>query len=754
MSHHRCHDRHPIFMMIYVLLITCLIATLPLSAVPRQIVQQIIAQIDNTRLDNYVKELSGVVPVSINGTVYTISTRCTGFPGNALTQEYLKMKLAEFGLTAQEQAIGSTGTKNIFAEILGTQYPQQRYIICAHFDDRPYADPAPGADDNASGVAATLEAARILTGYSLPYTVVFGFWNYEEGGLFGSQAYAAMAKSRGDQILAVINIDMIGWDGNGDRRYNAFTNGEAASTAICMRLNQVATDYQLNVNQLLVTDARACSDHYSFWQQGYPAMLLIEDYYLRADFNPYYHTAQDRFSVMHLDYFHTMSKLAIATLADYVTDVPMYQYAQVWPGDADYNGMVTEADLEKISAYWGETGPARVDATVQWIGQTAALWSTAAACFADADGNGFINEKDVLPIGLNWGKNHGLFNQQFLPLRKDQRAIPVLFPHPENPGGIPLDAGAEWTLLIDAGDAIDPVQNLFGCAFVLDYSLCADKIEAVAESATDLLGTDLVFFARPDNAAGQLALAVSMKSGQTPFSGYGVLIQVTFRNKTQLSGYNDIHLATQNAYANDDLGNPVPIRGTGYALSVDLASFEAHMENRNVVLTWKTLREEGVYGFIIERRRESEAAWRNIDWVPAVGAAHQYEYKDAVDFSGFYDYRLKMLDLNGDYTYSHDISIIVTIPMELVLYQNYPNPFNPTTTISFTLTEADFATLKIHDVWGRNVRTLLATHCSSGFHQLEWDGRDDSGQMAPAGVYFYILESRGQRVMKRMTLVK
>jgi Zn-dependent M28 family amino/carboxypeptidase len=106
--------------------------------------------------------------------------------------------------------------KNAYAIKIGTKYPNQKFIICGHFDDMPSGALAPGADDNASGTSAVLEAARILAPLQLEYTVIFIAFDEEERGLIGSHAYADSSFNRGDSILFVFNYDMIAWDGNND----------------------------------------------------------------------------------------------------------------------------------------------------------------------------------------------------------------------------------------------------------------------------------------------------------------------------------------------------------------------------------------------------------------------------------------------------------------------------------------------------------------------------------------------------------
>ncbi|RMI09492.1 MAG: T9SS C-terminal target domain-containing protein [Calditrichaeota bacterium] len=89
------------------------------------------------------------------------------------------------------------------------------------------------------------------------------------------------------------------------------------------------------------------------------------------------------------------------------------------------------------------------------------------------------------------------------------------------------------------------------------------------------------------------------------------------------------------------------------------------------------------------------------------------------------------------------------------LEQNYPNPFNPSTTIAFSLPHASRITLQVFDITGRKIRTLMSGQLPAGTHQVEWDGRDDAGQLVGSGVYFYQLQTgEGFTQVKRMVLLK
>ena len=93
---------------------------------------------------------------------------------------------------------------------------------------------APGADDNASGTAAVIEAARIFSQYDFPFTIIYALWDEEEQGLIGSEYYATQAANAGDSILGVINLDMIGYDGNGDGNADVH-NSSVANTSSTQR---------------------------------------------------------------------------------------------------------------------------------------------------------------------------------------------------------------------------------------------------------------------------------------------------------------------------------------------------------------------------------------------------------------------------------------------------------------------------------------------------------------------------------------
>nr|MBC7245979.1 M20/M25/M40 family metallo-hydrolase [Chloroflexota bacterium] len=207
---------------------------------------------------------------------------------------------------------------NVVAELAGVGPASDHiYILCAHYDSTsndPYRA-APGADDNASGSAAVLEAARVLSQYSFSHTLRFIHFAGEEQGLIGSAHYAAQAAQRGDDIVGVINLDMIAYESvpPNDHIVEIHAGTNPASIALADALIVSIAKYGLLLRpEKIIVGATGRSDHASFWNYGYPAILGIEDF---QDFNPNYHSTNDTLSCLQPQMMVEFTKACIATLA-------------------------------------------------------------------------------------------------------------------------------------------------------------------------------------------------------------------------------------------------------------------------------------------------------------------------------------------------------------------------------------------------------------------------------------------------------
>lgn len=288
------------------------------------VIQTIINQTNLDSLTHFVRELSGEVQTIINGSPYTIVSRHKNNASNDKAADYIKQKLQNYGLPVYDQVFSSSG-RNVYAVQLGTTYPNKKYIICAHYDDMPSGTTAPGADDNASGTAAVLEAARIFTQYNSKYTIIYALWDEEEQGLIGSTYYAQQAALAADSIMGVINMDMTAYDSDNDNVVEIHVRPIANSLSLKDKVIETNTLYSIGLTTSVRNPGTTASDHASFWNSNYGALLLIEEYY-GGDFNAYYHSVNDKIQYFNLPYYHKMSKVAfgtVATLAELTDIVPV-----------------------------------------------------------------------------------------------------------------------------------------------------------------------------------------------------------------------------------------------------------------------------------------------------------------------------------------------------------------------------------------------------------------------------------------------
>lgn len=268
-------------------------------------------------LKSYVEVLSGEKSFSLNGNAETILSRHTNYPGNELAANYIKNKLTAFGYNANFHVYSDEG-KNVIA-IKEGQIKDQYFMICAHYDSMPNNDKAPGADDNASGTSTVLEAARLLAKTNPQYSIIFALWDQEEIGLVGASHYAAMASEEGLDIKLVINIDMIGWDSDGDGRIGCFRPDLEGTEDYFVTMEEVNNEKELDVG-LTVINTTASSDSRAFYYNGYKTFSFIENYtnkYGVKDFNPYWHSTDDTIDKYDMGQFERVAKLLIASLHEF-----------------------------------------------------------------------------------------------------------------------------------------------------------------------------------------------------------------------------------------------------------------------------------------------------------------------------------------------------------------------------------------------------------------------------------------------------
>jgi len=199
-------------------------------------------------------------------------------------------------------------------------------------------------------------------------------------------------------------------------------------------------------------------------------------------------------------------------------------------------------------------------------------------------------------------------------------------------------------------------------------------------------------------------------------------------------------------------------------LPVELSSFSA-IVNSNVELKWSTAAEVNNYGFEIQRLNPhpsplpgvEEKGWVKIGFVNGGGSSNSQKNYSFVDQSSFgngkYTYRLKQIDNNGAFKYSKEVEVEINKPTVFALGQNYPNPFNPSTTISFSIPEDNHVILKLYDVLGREVLTLINENRKAGTHTLSFNASSAGGGLSN-GIYIYKIVAGNYSAVKKMLLLK
>ena len=275
----------------------------------------IINSVNLDSLINYVEILSGNTKTNFWASHGYINSRNKISSGNHISALWIMHKLKAYGLMTGQHNFSTTGA-NVYAIKPGYEFPDSIYIFSAHYDSWYSGRISPGADDNASGVAAVLEAARILSRYTTKYTLLFAFWDESEQGNLGSQAFAQHLVNCSELIAGVIDIDMIGVDRDSDNSMYVYSESGNGSDALADRVQTVNEQYSLQLNPL-ITNAVFESDADSFWLHDFKAIGITENY-SREDYTelePYLHSSNDKINHFDLDYFHRMSQLAIAVLA-------------------------------------------------------------------------------------------------------------------------------------------------------------------------------------------------------------------------------------------------------------------------------------------------------------------------------------------------------------------------------------------------------------------------------------------------------
>ena len=261
----------------------------------------LILKVDEAMILGYLEELTAFGP------------RVTTTPECEAAGRYIYSEFKDMGLNVRYHnwSSGNLFGSNIEATINGLDETSDKiYIICAHYDSVPGS---PGADDDGSGTAAVMAAANVMSQYGFNNTVRFVTFSGEEQGLYGSYYYAEEAYENSDNIIAVLNVDMIGFAPTEEdaRKIRVYEN--EASEWVTEFTTTISHEYYPYLKlEVIPSGFTWGSDHYYFWEFGYYAI-----FYAEYNFNDYYHSPQDIIENMNIEYATNSTRLIIATLAEF-----------------------------------------------------------------------------------------------------------------------------------------------------------------------------------------------------------------------------------------------------------------------------------------------------------------------------------------------------------------------------------------------------------------------------------------------------
>ncbi|UCE25759.1 MAG: M20/M25/M40 family metallo-hydrolase, partial [Candidatus Zixiibacteriota bacterium] len=361
-------------------------------------IQSLVDQVSTDSITSYVQNLQD------------FQTRLVFSDSGFAASEWIRQKFNSFGYIAEFDSFyidsspywywPDTGyERNVIARIQGTVNPERIFIISGHQDAIIWPDTqtswisAPGADDNASGVAATLEAARILRSHSWKTSIEFATWAAEEIGALGSEHYASRADSLNLDIGGVVNLDMIGWTPYGTTYFcDIYRTHDFCLwlSDLLYRIGQIYTPEIFYYGESWVGH----SDDRSFTAHGFPAITANE----RGN-NPHLHRPTDLMSTMTPEMYTAITKTGVATIAilSYfplpvkdveVADIGNGNSLQVsWTAD-------TEPDIVGYRIYWGFESEIYTDS--QFAPGASTIVDTITALYSDSTYHITVRALDVL----------------------------------------------------------------------------------------------------------------------------------------------------------------------------------------------------------------------------------------------------------------------------------------------------------------------------------------------------------------------
>ncbi len=306
------------------------------------------------------------------------------------------------------------------------------------------------------------------------------------------------------------------------------------------------------------------------------------------------------------------------------------------------------------------------------------------------------------------------------------------------------DGGNTWTLPLKVNDD-NTTRHQFFTWMTIDQTTgfiycCFYDRRNTTGAATD------VFVARSTDGGDSFENFKVSESSFTPTSG------IFFGDYTNIAAYNRMIYPMWMRLNNSTLSVwTAIIHDTTTVVPVEFSSFTSETFRGKVLLSWETGTETNNRGFEIQRSSDAKE-WTIVGFVDGKGTStfpNKYKYTDEPAAGGTYYYRLKQIDFTGEFKYSNTLEVNLIIIKNYTLEQNYPNPFNPSTTIGYELPAESDVIIKVFDILGNEVATLVNGKQTAGVHEVKFDGSKQG-----SGIYIYRMTTGTVTQTKKMILMK
>jgi len=649
------------------------------------------------------RQLSGDTSCIIGGLPYTIVSRHWNTASNIKAAQFIFESLQSYGYTPRYQNNSATNI-NVLAVKTGTKYPNQYFVICSHYDDMPTGTTAPGADDNASGTVGVLEAARILKNFPTEYSIIFATFDEEERGLYGSKAFVDSAFFRGDSIVCALNLDMISYDANNDGKNTVVTN--TPSEGYANDYISAMLSYAPTLVPIKIIDLIANSDHASFWTRNYKGFMNIED---EGELTPYYHTVNDKFSSLNVTYFRNITRTAIASLTSFSKDMKMDFYHTPL-GNGNFITPRTASVVIKSKNKVAMTG---TSAPKLYYKVNSGTYNS-------------VNYKnyniDTLKFVIQ-GNPLGSVVSYYFAAQDSAGNYVCTFPSGGR-GMNPPGSQAPTTVFSYT------VENVnYACVGTGTTTVGHPFYSYWMDSKTDMLYLNSELGLTGPKIITKIGFNFSTIQTQV-LNGFNIKLQnssltslTSFELNNWTTVYSGIYTPPATGWQYIEFTTPFYFDGVNNLLVEICFNNAAYTLNSNVFATsapgktWLQFQDLPSGDGCEQTGGSSQANRPNVCFVYQTGTG---------------------IGNNGS-----------LIPAKYELNQNYPNPFNPVTKINFAIPKKAFISLKIYNMLGKEVATLISDTKDAGYYTIDFNASDLS-----SGVYYYRLESEGFTDVKKMILVK